>query len=518
MSAIINLVWFRRDLRLADHEAVAQATATGNQVLPFFVIDPWFYQQPEIGSARVTFLFESLANLDHNLRSLGGQLYLFSGDTVEVIQKFTQQFQDRGYTAKLYFNRDVQTEYGIERDCQILQFYRDSNLEVHLGLNNFLQTTGDDRKQWYGQYYNYQRQLQYPPPTQIQTPTLDLHLPRLTFAQLHQDYAPWCQSKSRLFTGGETEANETLNSFLGNRFRGYHWKLSRPLLAQKGATSHLSPYLAMGCLSTRQVYQATKARVEQLQDQPKDLFSLKAFRDRLRWRDSFTQRLYYFPELVHTNCYQEFDQVYHNRDLTGQQQEYFTAWQEGKTGFHLVDASMRQLKTLGWMNFRMRAMCANFLTVICGVPWQKGAKHYLNYLVHADLAIDHWQWQMQAGVTNPSGTFRIYNPTKNLQEKDKNLEFIWYWLPELRAYNLSEVSNQAYLGKSDYPAPMLDYQKKRRVNGKVISDLRKQVKQRLEMEGGDEYERAVKAKETIEKYWQVKDKQYQEYKQRSAIN
>ncbi|MEC4986944.1 MAG: FAD-binding domain-containing protein, partial [Oscillatoria sp. PMC 1076.18] len=505
------------DLRVTDNDIIAKATATGDPVLPFFIIDSWFYEQPEMGAARVKFMFESLVELDQNLRRLGSQLYLLSGNSVKVLQQLTLELQNQGYIPKLHFNRDVQTEYGIERDRQILQFYQDLNLETYLGLNNFLQIIATPKSQWYQQYYTYQRQPLHSTPIRRSTTQLSLTVPQLTFTDLERTYPTYWNAGSRFFTGGETEAKKMLRSFLKYRFRGYHWKLSHPSLAQRGATSHLSPHLCWGTISTRQVYQQTKAKVEQLQNQPKEQFALKTYRDRLRWRDSFTQRLYNFPELVHTNCYPEFDRLYHDGDLTAQQQEYFTAWQQGKTGFPLVDASMRQLKDLGWMSFRMRAMCATFLTVNCGVSWQHGARHYMNYLVDGDLAINHWQWQMQAGITNPlSGTFRIYNPTKNLQEKDQKLDFVHYWIPELRGYNLAAILSEAYLAEGDYPAPMLDWRQTRLVNGKVISQLRTAVKQRLEAEGGEEYEQALKAKETVEKYWQVKDKQYQEYQQQVA--
>jgi deoxyribodipyrimidine photo-lyase len=111
----------------------------------------------------------------------------------------------------------------------------------------------------------------------------------------------------------------------------------------------------------------------------------------------------------------------------------------------MVDASMRQLKDMGWMNFRMRAMCATFFTINCGISWHHGAKHYMNYLVDGDLAIENWQWQMQAGVTNPfSDTFRIYNPTKNIEERDSDLSFIYHWIPELQGYSLPSILGGAY--------------------------------------------------------------------------
>lgn len=512
----MHILWFRRDLRLNDNESVTLAAANNASVLPCFIIDPWFYQQPDVGSSRVKFLFESLENLDSNLKQRGSRLYLFEGNSIATIQNLTRELLQQGIKPKLFFNRDVQVQYGIERDRSVIDSYHQLNLYCHLGLSSFLQAD-DCRERWYNDYYTYQRQPLYQAPSHINTPQLTFNLPQLTFDELKQKYSQFWQGDSKYFTGGENSAIATLKSFLGSRFHGYHWKLSRPWLAQKGATSHLSPHIAFGTISTRQVYQSTKARVEGLVDQPKAEFSLKAFRDRLRWRDSFTQRLYNHPELAHQNRYPEFDKWYRPDVLEPEQQELFQAWQEGQTGFPLLDASMRQLRTMGWMNFRMRAMCATFLTINCGISWHHGARHYMNHLVDGDLAIDNWQWQMQAGVTNPlSETFRIYNPNKNIQDRDPDLRFINYWVPELRGYSLPEIMKGAYVGESPYPAPILNWTQTRKVNGKTVSDLRKQVKERLLAEEGDEYEQATSTKRAVDKYWDVKDKQYQEYKHKQA--
>ena len=119
---------------------------------------------------------------------------------------------------------------------------------------------------------------------------------------------------------------------------------------------------------------------------------------------------------------------------------------------------------------------------------------------------------MQAGVTNPlSGTFRIYNPNKNLEEKDGDLKFIYHWVEELRGYSLPEILNGAYLNESPYPEPMLDWAQTRKTNGKIVSNLRKRVKERLVAEQGVELEQAAIAKKTVDKYWENKDKQYREY-------
>ncbi len=508
----MHILWFRRDLRLSDNEIATLSTANKAEVLPCFIIDPWFYEQAEVGKARVKFLFESLENLDSNLRERGGQLYLFEGSSVRIIQELTRQLLQKGECPKLFFNYDIQVQYGIERDCQIIDFYRQHSLDYHQGLNNFLQTDEERRDEWMEEYYNYLRQPLHPTPEHINTPGLKLDLPQLTIAQLKQKYSQFWETKNTYFSGGETQANVTLDSFLDSRYHGYHWKISRPWLTQQGATSHLSPHLTFGTISVRQVYQSTKAKAAELANNPKAQFSLKAFRDRLRWHDSFTQRLYLHPELVDTNRYPEFNECYSPAELDEEKQELFTAWKEGQTGFPLVDASMRQLKTMGWMNFRMRAMCATFLCINCGISWHHGAQHYMQQLIDADLGIDNWQWQMQAGVTNPlSDTFRIYNPNKNLEEKDGDLKFIYHWVEELRGYSQSEILNGAYLNESPYPAPILDWAQTRKTNGLIISNLRKRVKVRLLAEQGTELEQAAIAKETVEKYWQSKDKQYQEY-------
>lgn len=527
----MHILWFRRDLRLSDNEMVALSCANSAEVLPCFIIDPWFYEQPEVGKARVKFLFESLEDLDRNLKARGSQLYLFEGSSVRVIQELTRQLLQKGKFPKLFVNQDVQVQYGIERDRQIINFYREHSLEYHRGLNNFLQTDENCRDEWINQYYAYLRQPLHPVPERINTPQLQLDIPQLTFDRLRQYNQCWeaesfrelstasqnlfKRTENTYFSGGETRANATLNSFLNSRFHGYHWKISRPWHTQQGATSHLSPHLTFGTISVRQVYQSTKAKTAELATDAKAQFSLKAFRDRLRWRDSFTQRLYNYPELVHTNRYREFDEYYSPAALDEEKQELFAAWKEGQTGFPLVDASMRQLKTMGWMNFRMRAMCATFLCINCGISWHHGAEHYMNYLVDGDLAIDNWQWQMQAGVTNPlSDTFRIYNPNKNLAEKDGDLKFIYHWVEELRGYSLLEILNGAYLNESPYPEPIIDWAQTRKINGKIVSNLRKQVRDRLIAEQGIELEQAAIAKNTVDKYWEASGKHYQEYKQK----
>ncbi|MEM8832327.1 MAG: FAD-binding domain-containing protein [Cyanobacteria bacterium P01_G01_bin.19] len=507
----MQIVWFRRDLRLTDNEIISVAAQNQQAVLPCFVVDPWFYRQPEIAAPRVKFLFESLENLDTNLRKCGSRLYLFVGESVATILSLTRSLLELEDRPKLFFNRDIQVKYGMRRDRTILDFYQQHQLDVHVGRNHFLQDKEDYATLWQD-YHCYQKQAAYPTPQQINTPQLNFDLPRLEIAELKEKYRQFLNAESYIFMGGEDNAQNTLKTFVSHRYRGYHWKMSRPWMAQQGATSHLSAHLDFGTISSRTVYQKV-IKAEKNLPQSKDRFSLKSFCDRLRWHDKFSQRHYFHPELAWKNRYPEFDAWYSAQKLTGEKQELFQSWCGGKTGFPLVDASMRQLNTIGWMNFRMRAMCVTFLCINCGVSWHHGAQYFMSKLVDGNIAINHWQWQAQAGVTNPmSATFRIYNPTKNLEEKDPHLQFVRYWIPELRRYNMAELRSRKYSTNSSYPQPILDFKQTRKTNGKIVADLRKKVRARLEAEGGEEYQQALGAAETIEKYLTVEDKQYRAMK------
>ncbi|MBC7581891.1 hypothetical protein H7097_03430 [Aeromicrobium sp.] len=153
-----------------------------------------------------------------------------------------------------------------------------------------------------------------------------------------------------------------------NRVEGYRWKISRPYLAQHGATSLLEPHLAFGTIASRAVFQAAaKHRSKLEQASPKKAFDIAAYLNRLRWRDSFTQRLWFHPDLMWHNRLPEFDAVYCDEPLAGQKLEYFERWKDGRTGYPLLDAAMIQLGTDGFINFRMRAMATTFLTINCGV-------------------------------------------------------------------------------------------------------------------------------------------------------
>ena len=477
----VNIVWFRRDLRLLDNEIVARACANQNPTMFVFCVDPWFFSQKEIGWKRVHFLFESLVDLDLQLQKLGSSLVILEGNTVDNLQSLAKFLESRSLQPELFFNLDVQTQYGLERDELIKEFWSGNNWKANVGKSSFL--VGGDEKldfnNWGKGYYNYQNSDIWAKPERINSfDFLDLISKiKTTRAQdLLARFNNQNQPKSELFSGGESQAHKVLESFLETRSIGYHWKLSRPWLSQLGAVSQLSPHITFGTISTRVVHQRSSAKRKSTN--PKHAFSLKAFEERLRWREHFLNKLLSDPSIKWKNHYPEYDEVYNTGELTGDKLKYFENWKNGNTGFPLIDAAMRQLNSQGTMNFRMRAMNATFLTINCGVSWHFGAEYFMTQLVDGDIAINHWQWQMQAGITNPfSDTFRIYNPDTNIIQKDPDLQYIHYWCPEYRDFKIpAEVI--------DATKPILNFALTRKINGKIISDLRQKVRSRLSVEYG----------------------------------
>ena len=510
----MNIVWFRRDLRISDNDALWHAVDSGQPTIGLFTLDPWFFQQPEISETRVQFLFESLQSLVKNFEAKGSKLYIIEGTSVDVIKRLLSKVNNKGDIPKLYFNRDIQVQYGIERDQAVLAFCNDNNIKTYIGLRSFLMLDGysgqpsASNRNWAKHYYDYQSSEQYPIPQHIMA-YKSLCLDGLVVIN-SDNLCAWAEKLgvtprrgSDAYIGGERAAHLLLKSFVDDRYAGYHWKISRPYLTQMGATSRLSPHFTFGTISTRTVDQVMYAKKQVLKvDDPKGVLSIASFLDRLRWCDSFSQRLYERPDIMWKNRYKEFDTVYTDEPLTGEKLTLFNAWCSGTTGYSLLDASMRQLNRQGWMNFRMRAQAATMLTIIFGVSWHHGARYFMHKLIDGDIAINHWQWQMQAGVTNPlNPIMRIYNPSKNLETKDPDLQYVHFWLPETMSYK-----TPAELLASE--KNIVDFGEYRKKNGKIIADIRKEVRQRLLTEKGSELLDAEQSVGTVKNYTKRSKQRY----------
>jgi deoxyribodipyrimidine photo-lyase len=459
-----TLLWFRRDLRLRDHPALARAAQRGS-VVPVFILDPSLLHHPETGSARVSFMLECLRSLDRELRQHGGYLVLRYGQPEQILPELIRQTGADG----VYALEDIERVYGRVRDYRINQVLEREQLRIRWfdcpGLTKDLIEYPAYRDLWFQEM----RAPILPIPKEIITPPAiqTEPIPTLKDLGLIPDGKP-------IPEGGSAAAYKLLKHFLNNSLTRYHWQLSYPAA---DITSRLSPYLKFGVISVREAIQAAY-QVLPSQDYRVQR-SVHQFVARLRWRDGFDQRYFYLPQLELQSLYKGFDETLQEPEIFP---EYYQAWCDGLTGFPLVDASARCLKATGFLNFRTRALHSSFLTNLLNIDWRFGALHYMRHLIDGETCIDHYQHQMQAGITHcvDKRWTRIYNPEqRGVDRCDPDTDFIRRWIPELK-----DVP-QEYLGSpwetslfkaKDYPERMIDYKVQRAKRVNYLDGIRSQFR------------------------------------------
>ncbi|MGF1537920.1 MAG: cryptochrome/photolyase family protein [Elainellaceae cyanobacterium] len=449
-----TLVWFRRDLRIHDHAPLYRAARRG-AVVPVFVLDRALLHHPETAPARVQFMLESLGTLDQDLQSRGGRLILRYGDPVAVLPELVRQTQAEGIYAYVDFERI----YGRVRDARLNRTLAEQGMKVRWfeppGTTAALVSYPRYRNLWFEQM----DQPLVPAPQQVSVPeeVTSEPLPKLSELDLEPDGKP-------MPPAGIGAARRLLHDFLEQKTERYYWQLSYP---SAEATSGISPHVKFGaisvreCYQTAQAYQATNYRTRRSQEQ---------FISRLRWGSGFAQRFRYLPQLELRSLYRVFDEDGWDFD-----DGLYEAWQQGQTGFPIVDAAARCLmETGGWLalNFRSRALYASFLTNLMGMDWRFGALHFMRHLIDGDCPIDHYQWAMQSGVTHclDKTWTRIYNPEQCAVDRcDPDGAFIKRWVPEVAHLAPCQLGDPPRL--KDYPPPILDYREARQ---RRVSQLERQ--------------------------------------------
>ncbi len=386
-------VWHRRDLRVQDNRALAQAAEDGDVIVPVFVLEPRFYQKGRYHPTRYQFLLESLLSLRESYRQLGTELVVLQGDPLQEIQKLGVD--------RVYFNHDTNGKYGMSRDLAAEKL-------GYVGFDNDGIQRQGRRNDWNIHVKKYFHATQHFV-TKLRRHNFDSTVSLTEFFNTvpRQETEP----------GGEKAAMSQLGYFSKN-LANYTKSISSPLLAETG-TSRLSAHFSFGTISTRQVYQ----HIDRLAAKQKRFYQTRLF-----WNQHFTQKLADNPDLDRISANPIFAQNYDK--LYRPSENLKKAWQEGKTGYPLVDASMRALVKTGFLNFRMRAMVASFYTYILQQPWQDGADFMFANLTDADRAINYAQWQMQTGQVGVHPN-RIYNPTKQILDHDPECRFIKKYVPEL---------------------------------------------------------------------------------------
>ncbi len=492
-------VWMKRDLRVSDHAAFAEAVARarGGAVFAVFLYEPEVLAQPEWDPSHTEFQRECLADLEAPLGRLGIRLITRRGEAVAVLEELRRETGFRLLVA----HEETGTGVTYARDRRVRRWAGEAGVEFlelpQSGVVRRLASRNGWNRLW--EQRMEARRADVPRSTGRGALGNIMRLPTAGILGCRDLGLP-ADTKDRQ-RGGERAAQQVLDEFLSRRGRHYSGGISSPLSAATSC-SRLSPYLAFGAISMRTVWQASEARRREVQASlattvsPRDRGelkawqrSLKAVQSRLHWHCHFMQKLEDEPAIEFHNMLRAADGLRED-DVCP---ERLAAWQAGRTGYPLVDACLRSLVATGWLTFRMRALVVSFASYSLWLHWRPTglflARHFLDF----EPGI-HWsQLQMQSGTTGIN-TLRIYNPTKQAIEQDPRGIFIRRWLPELTgvppAYvhmpwtMPADVQQEAgcLIGR-DYPAPLVDHAAQVREAKRKLAAVRTSFATRAEARG-----------------------------------
>lgn len=435
-SACTAVVWFRRDLRLADHPALAAAAAGADQVVALFVDDERL-RRPA-GPPRVVFLDACLAALDE---SIGGHLVRRTGDPARVVVDVAAEV---GAT-DVYVTGDF-GPYGRARDDEVADA-----LEARGGT---LRRVGTPYAVAPGTLHT-----QAGDPFKVFTPYWRAWDPRATEVAVPAPAVRWvaglpttAPSPVELADGvalpvaGERGAHDRLDDFLADAVDRYHEGRDQPGV---DGSSRLSPYLKYGCLHPRQVLDRLAPGAP----------GPDALRRELAWRDFYADVLFHRPDTAHRAFLPKMRAM--RVDGGPATEERFAAWRDGRTGYPLVDAGMRQLAAEAWMHNRVRMVTASFLVKDLHLDWGRGAAVFLERLVDGDLASNQHGWQWVAGTgTDAAPYFRVFNPVAQSKRFDPDGAYLRRWLPELADVPAPAIHEPWKLPDGPpggYPEPIVDH-------------------------------------------------------------
>ena len=425
----LQLVWFKRDLRSVDHRPLVLALEQG-PVLPLFIVEPQYWLQPDTSGRQWAFCRESLEALRRRLAELGQPLVVRVGEAVEVLERARLKLG----IAALWSHEETGNGFTYARDRRVAAWTQDHGIPWR-EIPQFGVIRGLRRRD--GWAARWQERMQAPLTAEplALPPLVSLDPGRIPTAGdlgLAADPCPLRQP------GGRPEALRSLDHFLCHHVRRYVGSISSPLTAFDGC-SRLSPHLTWGCLSMREVVQASASLSGR---------GARNFRSRLHWHCHFIQKLESEPAIEHRDFHPFM------RDIRPRHPERLRAWAEGRTGLPFVDACMRALIAHGWINFRMRAMLMSVAAYHLWLPWRESGLHLARLFVDYEPGI-HWsQCQMQSGSTSIN-TIRIYNPIKQGRDHDPKGVFIRRWCPEL-AHLPDQHLHEPWRWLTDHPAPIVD--------------------------------------------------------------
>ena len=472
MSQPPVILWFRRDLRLADHPALTAAVTAANErgttLLPIFIWEPGLVAGPRASANRTWFLRESVTELATNLRALGSNLIELQGPAATALPQLIGELRAAGGVGDidLFMTRD-HTPFARKRDRAVAELLTPLGVQLHAkrGLvvvePEELLTGGGTP---YGVYTPYFRRwleqvdASAPLPAPKKLPPLPTPMPASTVDQALLDaHAVPTAQIDQLPTPGERAARAHADAW---RKSVHKYADRRNTLADTAGTSRLSAALHIGLLSPRELV-ARQLPLPPMQEGERS--GERLWVSQIAWRDFYTQVLWHAPHAARSAWRPSYDAIKWSSD-----QRLLEAWKSGTTGYPVVDAGMRQLAATGFMHNRARMITASFLTKDLLIDWREGEAHFLRHLVDGDIAANNGGWQWCAGSgTDAQPYFRIFNPVTQAGNFDPDGAYVRRWVPELAALSAPAIhapwAHEKALAAAgielgrDYPHPIVDH-------------------------------------------------------------